>query len=205
MTDSDRLRAIIAAQKEIAASAEELARSAEKVALELEAAVVDLSARSAAKDATSRDGLTGLGRRAAYHERLGADVSLARRHGHPLSLCLLDVHALDEIVGRHGRAMGDESLRRVARALTDLREGDQAFRVGDHRFALVLSHTTLGGARALAIRLRDRLQRAFPNAPGLSVSTGVVELDGEGLTELHAAAEASLAAVLDTRRATVAS
>jgi hypothetical protein len=30
-----------------------------------------------------------------------------------------------------------------------------------------------------------------------------VELDGEGLTELHAAAEASLAEVLDARRATV--
>lgn len=138
------------------------------------------------------DVLTGLGDGRAYEEQLRVDVSLARRHHHPLSLCLLDIDALGQINDRYGRPAGDEALRRVARALKDLRGGDQAFRLGGDEFAMLLPHTAAEGAQALATRLCDRLRRAFPSAPGIHASIGIAELEQEDPTELHAAADAAL-------------
>lgn len=151
-----------------------------------------------------QDLLTGLGNQRAYAEQLDADVSLAHRYEYPLSLCLLEVDGFEQMTDRYGHAAGDEALRRVARALKDLRGGDQSFRVGAYEFALLLPHTAADGAQALVTRLRDRLRRAFPNAPGISVSIGLVELGDEIPTELQSAAADALREVGRTRSAPAA-
>lgn len=138
------------------------------------------------------DALTGLGNRSAYEEQLRSEVAVARRHEHPLSLCLLDIDGFKRINDRYGQPAGDEALRRVAQALKDVRAGDYGFRVGGDEFALLLPHTDEEGARTLALRVRNRLQRAFPGAPGIRVSIGVVGLDGQAPADLHADADAAL-------------
>src|SRR5829696_8028588 len=77
------------------------------------------------------DELTGLrNRRAVLHE-LEMLLDGARRHGHALSVLMLDVDRFKTVNDRHGHRSGDEVLREVsARVLGRLRRGDVGGRLG---------------------------------------------------------------------------
>src|SRR3954462_15111121 len=65
------------------------------------------------------DELTGLrNRRAVLHE-LELLLAAARRHGHELSVLMLDVDRFKLINDRHGHRAGDDVLKEVARRLTE--------------------------------------------------------------------------------------
>jgi len=132
------------------------------------------------------DPLTGLGNRRAAHQALERSFAHARRHGHRLTVAVVDLVGLKQINDSAGHAAGDEALRRMASALVrGLRGGDSAFRVGGDEFVVVAPDTTAADLSAAFRRMTER-------SP--SFTAGLAELD-EGFkdaTDLVAAADADL-------------
>ena len=86
-----------------------------------------------------QDALTGLSNRRAILTQLGGMVSAARRHGHPLSIAVLDLDDFKRVNDSHGHKTGDEVL--VTAALTlrrHLRAEDQLGRFGGEEFLVLL-------------------------------------------------------------------
>src|SRR6185436_4638575 len=64
-----------------------------------------------------RDGLTGLFNHRFLQEALDAELSRARRHGHPVSLLFIDLDHFKQYNDHHGHPAGDRLLKRVADVL----------------------------------------------------------------------------------------
>ena len=116
-----------------------------------------------AEAASREDAVTGLANARAYHPRIESEVDRAIRHGRPLTVCLVE---FDTAGDRPQPA--DAALRRIARALCDVRHGDQAFRIGPTTFALLLPETSEHEADVVLRRLHATL--AVRDAAGTRVS-----------------------------------
>jgi anti-anti-sigma factor len=91
------------------------------------------------EQATLLDPLTGLLNRRAFDRDVLQALAAARRHGHHLSLVMVDVLGLKDVNDQLGHAAGDDLLRGVATNLASrLRTGDNAYRLGGDEFVLVL-------------------------------------------------------------------
>jgi diguanylate cyclase (GGDEF)-like protein len=107
-----------------------------------------------------RDPLTGVYNRRHFGERLASELAAARRYRRPVSVVMVDIDHLNRVNEMHSRSAGDEVLRNAAQVLEGLvRGGDVVARVGGDEFALLLRETDLGGAQALAERLRESIER----------------------------------------------
>jgi GGDEF domain-containing protein len=153
--------------------AEVLALLCEVVAAHLEQAQQNETLEREAR----RDQLTGLGNGGYYDQRLAREVTAAVGAGRHLSLCLLELD---------GDFDGDEGLCAVARILQGLRESDDAFRIGEREFAVLLPGTSLLGGRVVAERLADRI--AGIGHGQLSARYGVAAMTDADPRLLHAAA-----------------
>jgi diguanylate cyclase (GGDEF)-like protein/PAS domain S-box-containing protein len=128
----------------------------------------------------SLDGLTGLKNRRAFEDRLEEEVSRARRHGHPLSLILLDIDHFKSYNDTFGHPKGDEVLRRVGRLLArTMRDTDFAARYGGEEFAIILSNTERDGAHQGAERLRQAIEQASWDDRAITASVGVASFSAE--------------------------
>jgi len=138
------------------------------------------------------DALTGLANRRAFDDRLAAELSRARRHGHPVVLALLDVDRFKELNDRHGHPEGDRALTRVAHVLREgVRAEDHVARLAGDEFAVVLPATKEGEAREVIVRVVDAVA-ADPvlRELGATVSAGLAEADLSDGTRREAAAGA---------------
>lgn len=125
-----------------------------------------------------RDSLTGLFNRRALGERLVEELSRARRYGAPLSLMMVDIDDFKRVNDTHGHAIGDVVIGHVARLLArDRRVSDIVARFGGEELVLLLPHTPLEGALALADRLRELVAhtpyRTLDAHEHVTVSVGV--------------------------------
>jgi diguanylate cyclase (GGDEF)-like protein len=104
------------------------------------------------------DGLTGLMPRGPFISAIEREWALSRRHGHDLSVAILDIDHLARVNMQYGKRCGDELLRRVARSLgRGLRRGDVLARFGGEEFVVLMPHTDPLGALDAADRLRMRV------------------------------------------------
>ncbi|WP_179119059.1 GGDEF domain-containing protein [Massilia sp. KIM] len=104
-----------------------------------------------------RDPLTGCyNRRVLQRGLLDAELARCRRYGAALSVVLCDIDHFKRINDTHGHAAGDQVLESFAHVLrTMTREAvDRVIRYGGEEFLIVLPHTDLAGAQALAERIR---------------------------------------------------
>lgn len=105
------------------------------------------------------DALTGLANRRAFGARAEELISLARRHGEPLCLVMLDLDFFKKVNDEHGHEGGDRALSLFARCVQQvLRVGDLAGRVGGEEFCVLLARSDELGPRAMDARLRAQLQ-----------------------------------------------
>ena len=157
---------------------------------------LELVAQGARLEALLReDALTGLSNRRAILTQLGGMVSAARRHGHPLSIAMLDLDHFKRINDRHGHKTGDQVLVAAARVLgAHLRAEDQLGRLGGEEFLVLLPDTDASAAAHVAEKLRTELAGARTTVP-VTVSIGLATWDGEAPEDLlHRADEALYAA-----------
>jgi diguanylate cyclase (GGDEF)-like protein len=114
----------------------------------------------------STDGLTELANRREFEDSLENEISRAERFGGTLALILADLDNFKQVNDRFGHQAGDEVLRSFADILREtVRDIDVAARYGGEEFAILLPQTDIGGAEALAERLREAVEsRAMAEA-----------------------------------------
>ncbi|TML86879.1 MAG: GGDEF domain-containing protein [Actinobacteria bacterium] len=145
------------------------------------------------------DGLTNLANRRALDERLDDEVDHAKRLGTNIAFVIADIDNFKSINDSHGHQAGDEVLRRVAQTFAEaVRELDLPGRYGGEEIAIVLPGTNLTGARALAEKIRKRLEELTLTTPDgiafqVTASFGAACFPAQSSVEaLVAAADAAL-------------
>jgi len=143
------------------------------------------------------DALTGLFNRNGWAEQAGRALSYAQRHGHPLSLLMVDLDHFKRINDTHGHEAGDAALVFFGSLLRRCqRGGDVIARLGGEEFCVLLAHADTAAARAFDQRLRNELARTAPEALrfGLDFSSGhaLCRDRHETLESLMARADAAL-------------
>lgn len=124
------------------------------------------------------DRITGLGNRRAFNQALAAEVHRAGRYGGPLCVVLAAIDGLEAIARDLGQEQADDVLRCFARVVcNETRKTDQACRVGDNRFMLMLTHTPPERADAITDRIRVAFAAATPGMVAATVTASFGHAD----------------------------
>ncbi|MGE5307503.1 MAG: diguanylate cyclase [Deltaproteobacteria bacterium] len=102
------------------------------------------------------DALTGLYNHRFFHEQLSNEIQRARRYASHLSLLMFDIDSFKSYNDRYGHLEGDRVLKQIAdvtRRCT--RKVDMVCRYGGDEFAVILPSTTLKGAKFVAEKIRE--------------------------------------------------
>ncbi len=132
------------------------------------------------------DGLTGLLNRRRMMQRIDQEILRARRHGHRLTLCMMDIDHFKRINDSYGHMVGDRALVAIAEALTCAMRGtDLIARFGGEEFVLLLAETGPEVAFELLERLRAsvaalQLQADDGQVFGTTISMGIAALETDG-------------------------
>ncbi|TAK91084.1 MAG: diguanylate cyclase [Burkholderiaceae bacterium] len=129
-----------------------------------------------------QDGLTGLANRRYFDFYLSQELMRAKRSNTVLSVMMCDVDAFKPYNDNYGHLAGDETLRKVAKALTGIckRPGDLVARYGGEEFAFVMPDTPAEGAEQLALNILRavsdlKIPHAFSAvAPYVTISVGYI-------------------------------
>jgi diguanylate cyclase (GGDEF)-like protein len=108
------------------------------------------------------DGLTGLANRRRFDIALNEEFNRAMRREEPIALILMDVDHFKQFNDRYGHLEGDKCLRQIGQILkvSIKRVGDVAARYGGEEIAILLPHTSLDGAQAVAERVMTAIRRS---------------------------------------------
>ncbi|KGI78108.1 putative bifunctional diguanylate cyclase/phosphodiesterase [Oleiagrimonas soli] len=105
-----------------------------------------------------RDLLTGLPSRRVFLKRLAQRIIRTSEIQGKMALVVIDIAGFTQINIAHGYEAGDRALRHLAAQLREVaRTGDFVARIGDNRFALVLTQVLNHGHVELAIHKLQRL------------------------------------------------
>lgn len=128
----------------------------------------------------TRDSLTGVLNRRAFDQAVKPELARCERHGHPLSLALLDLDHFKQINDQYGHSMGDKVLQSFTLCCQQhIRSSDRLARFGGEEFIILLVDTDAAAALRLMQRLRLSVHQlqADPAQPDLMVrfSAGVTQ------------------------------
>lgn len=145
------------------------------------------------------DPLTQLYNRRYLMSQLNSAMIQARRHGHNLSIALLDIDHFKQVNDIYGHVCGDDVLREVAAILKrEIRNGiDIPARYGGEEFMIIMPFTGLDTAVDVANRLRNSIKghrvECEDAAISITCSFGVAEfISGEGMEKFIDRADISL-------------
>lgn len=126
------------------------------------------------------DALTGLPNRRHWEEAVAAECARSARSGGRAALLILDVDRFKQVNDRHGHAVGDRVLQRIALILQEVvRDVDTPGRFAGDEFGVLLVDAADTEAERIAERIRAAVAALhFEDAPdlGVSVSIGVAAL-----------------------------
>lgn len=106
------------------------------------------------------DSMTGVCNRAYLTELAEREVALAKRHGRPLAVAMLDIDRFKRINDEYGHATGDDVIRAlVASCSATLRSTDYFGRIGGEEFVAVMPETNLQEAMSCAERMRRDIEQ----------------------------------------------
>ncbi|HXH38492.1 MAG TPA: GGDEF domain-containing protein [Thermoanaerobaculia bacterium] len=118
-----------------------------------------LSAREQIQGLADTDELTGIANKRFFRRQLPQEMERARVYSVPLSLLMFDVDDFKEINDNFGHTVGDVVLSELCGAVRDtLRPPDLIARFGGDEFAIILPHTDLSGACAVADRILQEVR-----------------------------------------------
>jgi diguanylate cyclase (GGDEF)-like protein len=154
------------------------------------------------------DGLTGIGNRWLFDQRLQQEWQRHGRNGRPLSLVLGDVDFFQSYNEHFGHVEGDRCLQQVAqvfkRSLRGM--GALAARFGGEEFMGILPDTDEAGARALAEAIQagmEALDLAHPESavsPKVTLSLGVATVRPKPSANPNVLVEEAARSVLEAKR-----
>ncbi len=132
------------------------------------------------KGLAATDALTGIPNRRSFDIALDRECRRAKRARKSVAVIVADVDHFKSYNDRYGHQAGDECLRRVAQAMSEVvqRPGDLLARYGGEEFAVILPDTDKAGAILVAENIRRAVEaQAIPH-PGSSkglvtISVGV--------------------------------
>jgi diguanylate cyclase (GGDEF)-like protein/PAS domain S-box-containing protein len=108
----------------------------------------------------TEDGLTKLANRRAFDDAISREYGRARRDETNLGLLMIDVDGFKAFNDRYGHPAGDETLRRIAEAITGaISPGAVAARYGGEEFAVVLPGADEAAAAMVADQIRNLIAR----------------------------------------------
>lgn len=142
------------------------------------------------EETTITDPLTGIMNRHGITISVLDAMSLGERYGHPLSVALVDLDHLRRLNVEHGQDFGDQVLATIAGIIADsLRMPDKVGRFSGQQFLVVLPHTDIDDAAAIAERTRALIADYDFDAGGqrvkLTASVGVTQyMQNEDLESL---------------------
>ena len=133
---------------------------------------------------TVTDGLTGVGNRRLFDQKLAAEWARCARRGVPLGLLMVDIDHFKLYNDHYGHQSGDEALRRVAEILARCvqRSGELVARYGGEEFAVLLPGSDMESATTVAegflaqLAKADLAHIASPTSPLLTMSIGVASV-----------------------------
>lgn len=135
-------------------------------------------------DRAQRDPVTNVANRAAFDQRLAAEIDHARIHNRNLSIILFDVDHFKCINDQFGHPSGDQVLKEIAMVLqSSLRNSDLVFRYGGDEFAAICPATSETALKIIRTRIDQRLKAHFENSAfrgyiGTSAGGATYPLDG---------------------------
>ncbi|MBI5018295.1 MAG: diguanylate cyclase [Deltaproteobacteria bacterium] len=131
------------------------------------------------------DSLTGLLNRRYFQERLAEEVDRATRHGHALSLIMIDIDHFKAYNDANGHPAGDKALMLTGRALRgSIRAIDVVSRFGGEEFAVILPETRKLEAQEIGERIRREVESLyFPGEETLPLGRLTVSLGVAGFPE----------------------
>ncbi|MGC1446113.1 MAG: diguanylate cyclase [Xanthobacteraceae bacterium] len=150
------------------------------------------------KELAATDALTGVPNRRSFDIALDRECRRAKRARKSVAVIVADVDHFKSYNDRYGHQAGDDCLRRVAHAMSDVvqRPGDLLARYGGEEFAIILPETDVFGATLVAENIRRAVEGlAIPHAGSVSaivtLSAGVscmwIERDNIGPALIQAA------------------
>jgi diguanylate cyclase (GGDEF)-like protein len=148
----------------------------------------------------THDGLTGLGNRALFDQKLAEAVAESQRSGTPFALLYLDVDRFKQVNDLFGHTSGDAALIAVGERLrAAIRHIDSAFRLGGDEFAVVLApFFNRAHVDGVVHRIRASMESPFRMPGGqlatasLSVGVAVFPEDGESAELLLSQADTAM-------------
>lgn len=144
------------------------------------------------------DELTGVHSRSAWIRLIADEAETYRQLADPTAIVVVDLDELKDVNDGQGHAVGDDLLRRAARAISSAVRGDDPVaRLGGDEFGVLLRSCSREAAADRAQQIRDAL-----TAAGVSASVGMAAATPEvGLDATQAAADAEMYAEKRARRA----
>lgn len=128
----------------------------------------------------TRDALTGLLNRRAFFDLGEAEVSRARRYGHPLAVMFLDLDNFKHLNDTQGHDVGDAALKEVAAALKQtLRTTDHIARLGGDEFAILLPEIGHEAVTEAGTKIANAVTTALTAFKEVSASIGVAWFEGQ--------------------------
>jgi len=138
------------------------------------------------------DGLTGCAVHRVFHERLEEEIARSVRHGHRLSLLLIDVDRFKAVNDTYGHVVGDHVLAGIGATLrAHARSFDLVGRLGGDEFGVLMPDTEPAEAVAFVERMRKDV--AVSLEVPVTLSVGVSGLDLSTPTTEHLLDDADFA------------
>lgn len=152
-----------------------------------------------AEELARTDSLTKLPNRRAFFEFGNYEIAKSKRHGHYLTVIMLDLDNFKEVNDKYGHASGDEVIKALSNILKEtVRSSDLAARLGGEEFAIILSEIGIEDGKQLAQRIRTTLENTIVKSAeyeiSITASFGVAQLSKShtNLDQLLASADKAL-------------
>ncbi len=150
------------------------------------------------RETAMTDPLTEIPNRLAYDKQVVKEFARWQRYNTPLCLLICDIDFFKNINDTYGHKAGDRALIAIAQTIQyNTRETDFLARIGGEEFIVLLSETTLEGARSVAEKIRRGIEMlefvyAGQKVP-ITISGGVAEFSsGDKIDDVYVRADKGL-------------